>query len=230
MAESLGIQRLAEKQWTRHPLAFLVEAADDICYHIIDLEDGCNLGLVSHEETIELYAQVIGERFDKNKLYNIRSKKEQISTLRALSIGVLIEQCVALFLDCEEEALTGKFDHSLADVIPAKDYLEEIKKVSIQKIYRCRSVLEREAAGFTVINGLLEAFVPAVVKVQNSTLSKKEEVCYRLLPEDSKYEIESAPNLYLALRSLLDFISGLTDSSAMNLYRKIKGISLPGRV
>lgn len=230
MAESLGIQRLAEKQWTRHPLAFLVEAADDICYHIIDLEDGCNLGLVSHEETIELYAQVIGERFDKNKLYNIRSKKEQISTLRALSIGVLIEQCVALFLDCEEEVLTGKFDHSLADVIPAKDYLEEIKKVSIQKIYRCRSVLEREAAGFTVINGLLEAFVPAVVKVQNSTLSKKEEVCYRLLPEDSKYEIESAPNLYLALRSLLDFISGLTDSSAMNLYRKIKGISLPGRV
>lgn len=230
MAQSLGLRSLANKQWTRHPLAFLVEAADDICYHIIDLEDGCNLGLVSHQDTVELYAQVIGDRFDKNKLYNIRSKKEQISTLRALSIGVLIEQCVELFMDCESDILKGDFDHSLADVVPAKDYLNEISKVSVERIYRSRSVLEIEAAGFTVINGLLESFVPSVLKVKDRPLSKKDQVCYRLLPDDIKIEIEEAPTLYQSLRSLLDFISGLTDSNAMNLYRKIKGISLPGRV
>ncbi|NVK86066.1 MAG: dNTP triphosphohydrolase, partial [Cytophagia bacterium] len=105
MAKSLNLKALSESQWVRHPLAFLVEAADDICYHVIDLEDGCNLGLVSHDDTVELYASVIGDRFDKKKLYNIRSRKEQISTLRALAINELIQQSVGLFLDCENDIL-----------------------------------------------------------------------------------------------------------------------------
>lgn len=226
MANSLGLKSLAEKQWVRHPLAFLVEAADDICYHIIDLEDGCNLGLVSHEDTVELYASVIGDRFDRNKLHNIRSKNEQISILRALAINELIEQSVTLFLDNESGILDGTFDHSLTDVIDAKDYLEEIKKVSIEKIYRCRTVLEIEAAGFTVIDGLLKAFVPSVV---NERPSKHSKINYRLLPEDVRSEIDKTESTYLKLRSLLDFVSGLTDSNAMNLYRKITGISLPGK-
>lgn len=226
MAKSLNLKELTEAQWVRHPLAFLVEAADDICYHVIDLEDGCNLGLVSHDDTVELYASVIGERFDKKKLYTIRSKKEQISTLRALAINELIQQSVGLFLDCENDILAGEFDHSLADVINAKDCLVEIKKVSIEKIYRCRTVLEIEAAGFTVIDGLLKAFVPSVV---HASPTKHDKVNYRLLPVDVKEEIESTDDHYTKLRSLLDFISGLTDTNAMNLYRKIRGISLPGR-
>lgn len=227
MAETLGLRSLSNFQWVRHPLAFLVEAADDICYHVIDLEDGCNLGLVNHEDTVELYAGVIGDRFDKNKLYNIRSKKEQISVLRALAIGELISQSVALFLESESQILTGEFDSSLTDIIPATDYLAEISKVSVEKIYRSRTVLEIEAAGFTVIDGLLRAFVPAVV---NESASRKDKVNYRLLPQDVKVEIEEAPSVYYALRALLDYISGLTDTNAMSLYRKITGISLPGRV
>ena len=230
MAHKLGLKALAEEQWTRHPLAFLVEAADDICYHVIDLEDGCNLGLLSQEDTIELYAQVIGERFDRNKLYTIRSKREQIAVLRALAISELIDQCKTLFLDSEEDILSGKFDVSLTDAIPAADHLAQISKISVQNIYRSRTVLEIEAAGFTVINGLLEAFVPAACSIQKGKQTRKEQVCYRLLPEDTRYEIEQAPTVYLALRALLDFVSGLTDSNAMNLYRKIGGIALPGKI
>lgn len=226
MVESLQLKKLADHQWVRHPLAFLVEAADDICYHVIDLEDGCNLGLVGHDETVELYASVIGDRFDKNKLYNIRSKKEQISILRALAINELISQSVSLFLDCEDQILSGDFDAALTDVIPATDYLAEISKVSVQKIYRSRTVLEIEAAGFTVIEGLLGAFVPSVI---NPEPTRKDKVNYRLLPEETKQEIEEAATPYLAIRALLDFISGLTDTNAMSLYRKITGISLPGR-
>jgi len=220
---------LSENQWVRHPLAFLVEAADDICYHIIDLEDGCNLGLVSHEDTVELYAQILGEQFDPGKLKNIKSKREQISTLRALTIGKLIHQCIELFGDVESEMLSGKFDHSLADVIPLKDGLEDIKMVSIEKIYRSRTVLEIEAAGYHVINGLLDSFVPAAINKREGSLSKKDQVNYRLLPEDVQYELEHSDTLYIGIRSLLDYISGLTDTNAMNLYRKIRGISLPGR-
>lgn len=227
MAKSLKLKALSDHQWVRHPLAFLVEAADDICYHVIDLEDGCNLGLVSHEDTVALYAGVIGDRFDKNKLHNIRSKNEQISVLRALAINELINQSVQLFLDCEEQILKGDFDTALTDAIPAKDYLEEISKVSVEKIYRCRTVLEIEAAGFTVIDGLLRSFVPSVIAA-NPT--KHDEVNHRLLPQDVKLEIEEAQSVYLSLRALLDYISGLTDTNAMSLYRKITGISLPGRV
>ena len=226
MASTLNLKALSNHQWVRHPLAFLVEAADDICYHVIDLEDGCNLGLVAHDDTVELYAGVIGDRFDKKKLNNIKSKNEQISILRALAINELIEQSVALFLDNESGILEGDFDYSLTDVISAKDYLEEIKKVSVEKIYRCRTVLEIEAAGFTVIDGLLKAFVPSVISEQPS---RHDKINYRLLPEDVKTEIGTTEDLYQKIRSLLDFISGLTDSSAMNLYRKITGISLPGR-
>ena len=143
-----------------------------------------------------------------------------------MAINELIEQSVALFLDNESGILEGDFDYSLTDVISAKDYLEEIKKVSVEKIYRCRTVLEIEAAGFTVIDGLLKAFVPSVISEQPS---RHDKINYRLLPEDVKTEIGTTEDLYQKIRSLLDFISGLTDSSAMNLYRKITGISLPGR-
>lgn len=228
MANELGLVKLGESQWTRHPLAFLVEAADDICYHIIDLEDGCNLGLVSHNDTVELYAQVIGSQFDRAKLSSIRSKTEQIGLLRAMAIGTLVNQCAELFLDQEAGLLSGAYDISLADEISTKDALKAISKVSVSQIYRSKDVLEIEAAGFNVLNGLLDVFVPAALAKQEGEMSKREQVYFRLLPEDTKMEIDNASNTYEALRSLLDYISGITDTNAMNLYRKIRGTALPG--
>ncbi|OEK06885.1 dGTP triphosphohydrolase [Roseivirga misakiensis] len=226
LAADLQLRALAEHQWVRHPLAFLVEAADDICYHIIDLEDGCNLGLVSHEETVELYAEVIGDRFNRKKLNAINSKAEQIGLLRALAIGELIAQCETLFLDNEAAILDGSYDTSLTDEISAEPALLDIKKVSIDKIYRSRNVVEIEAAGFNVLNGLLEAFVPAALNI--GQMNKRQSVAFRLLPADVKLELKSSESTYESLRALLDYISGLTDSNAMSLYRKLMGISLPG--
>lgn len=225
LATDLQLHQLANDQWCRHPLAFLVEAADDICYHIIDLEDGCNLGLISHQDTVDLYAQVIGSKFDAAKLKTIRSKTEQISLLRAMAIGALIKQSGDHFLANEEGILSGDYDISLTDDIQATPALEEIKNVSIASIYRAQHVVEIEAAGFNVLNGLLEAFVPAVLGKENMT--KKQSIAFRLLPLDLKDEIKESTDTYSSLRTLLDYISGLTDTNAMNLYRKLTGISLP---
>ena len=228
LAERLQLRPLSGTQWCRHPLAFLVEAADDICYHIIDLEDGCNLGLVDHRDTVELYAQVIGERFNAEKLKRIKSRVEQIGLLRALAIGALIEQCTELFLDHENDILSGECDVSLTDEIKAQSALKQIKDISIEKIYRSKDVVEIEAAGFNVLNGLLEAFAPAAMNSVRQSMSKRESISFRLLPVDVKQEIDSADSPYQALRALLDYLSGLTDSNAMVLYRKLMGISLPG--
>ena len=222
---NLGIYSLRSEQWVRHPLAFLVEAADDICYSIIDLEDGYNLGLISHSETIEYMAAIIGDSYQPDKLRNIPSKIEQVAILRALAIGQLIDQSVNLFLDKEESILSGEFDTSLADLIPSADVLKEIGKASISKIYRAKEVLEIEAAGFNIIHTLLDSFVPMALGFGANI---KDKIRFRLLPEDTKYEIENAENVYSAVRCLLDYISGMTDRNAMSLYRKITGISLPG--
>jgi len=228
MAEGLGLVSLGENQWCRHPLAFLVEAADDICYHIIDLEDGCNLGLVSHERTVSLYAAIIGEQFNPEKLKQIASKKEQIGVLRALSINHLIKECVAMFLDNEEALLSGAFDKSLANEIASKDALKEIITVSIEKIYRSKTVLETEAAGYQILSGLLDTFLPCATAEYSDTVSAKNKVFFRLLPQEVQGEIETAHSLYQACRAMLDFVAGMTDSSAIHLYRKVKGIALPG--
>ena len=228
LASALQLNDFSPVQWGRHPLALLVEAADDICYHIIDLEDGCNLGLVSHESTIDLLAPIIGKRFDPQKLHSIASKKEQIGLLRALTIGELIQQCVQLFLDEEANILSSNFDKSLTDIIPAANQLSEIIGVSIENIYRSEKVVETEAAGYKVINGLLEVFVPATLSVVQQNSKAKDKIYLRLLPIDTQNELKNAANAYEAMRILLDFISGLTDSYAVNLYRKINGTSLPG--
>ena len=228
IADHLGLKILGEQQWCRHPLAFLVEAADDICYHIIDLEDGCNLGLVSFEETRALYAAVLQEKFKPEKLDKIRSYQEKTGVLRALSISVLIDQCVQLFLDHETEILQGNFDHALTDQIPAKKALDNFIKVSVEKIYRSSGVTATEAAGFEVIGGLLETFVPAAIQLAEGKITNRNKAFSRLLPIDTQTEVKEAENTYDVLRVLLDHISGMTDSSAINLYRKVKGITLPG--
>ena len=225
LVDRLDIHSLSANQWVRHPLAFLVEAADDICYNIIDLEDGFNLGLISHKDTVDFLAEIISSSYQPEKLRSIPSKIEQIAVLRALAIGKLIQQAVTLFLDNEEAMLSGTFDTALADLIPSNHTLEEISKVSMDKIYRAKEVLEIEAAGFNIVHTLLDSFVPVAMGVD---ISIKDKIRFRLLPEDTKHEIEHALDTYSAVRYLLDFISGMTDRNAMSLYRKITGISLPG--
>jgi dGTPase len=207
-----------------------VEAADDICYNIIDLEDGTNLGLVTLEETESLLVDIIGSYFDAKKYARIASLKEKVSVLRAMAIQRLIQECVDQFMAKEQQMLDGTFDQAITDHIPATRILKKIQSISFSKIYKSKPVIEREVAGFEVLKGLLETFVPAVGDLHlhekgtwyHSSLIK-------LLPADYQMMMEKSGRIYESLLILLDFISGMTDSHALSLYRNIKGISFSGQ-
>jgi dGTPase len=212
-------------------LAFLVEAADDICYSIIDLEDGCTLGLVSFEETVKLLAPILKEKFDPEKLKEPRSESQNLGVLRALAIGELIRETVEVFSQYEESMCKGNFDKALTDIIPSAKALQKISSISVDKIYRSKVVLEKEAAGFQVLEGLLSVFSQALYHqfYNSDRFSGQDKSILRLLPEEFPLKGWGAEvNPYPMLRSLVDFISGMTDKYALNLYRRVKGISFPG--
>ncbi|MFL0683768.1 MAG: dGTP triphosphohydrolase [Algoriphagus aquaeductus] len=230
MAATLGMEKISQDSWARHPLAFLVEAADDICYSIIDLEDGCTMGLVTFEETLKLLKPILGEKFDKEKLKD-RTQAQNLGALRALTIGQLIRETVEVFAQYEESMRKGNFDKALTDMIPSAKALAEISKVSVQKIYRSKVVLEKEAAGFQVLDGLLSVFSQSLYHqfYAPEYFSGQDKSILRLLPEDFPLKgWGAAVNPYPLLRALVDFISGMTDKYALNLYRRVKGISFPG--
>ena len=224
VAETLGLRKIGDS-YCRHPLAFLVEAADDICYNIIDLEDGCTLGLVSLDETIALLKPIVGTRFDEEKLKEKRFLHEKLGTLRALAINELINQSVEVFLQNEEAMLHGDFDQSLTDLLPSAKTLNEIKKVSVHKIYRSKIVVEKEVAGYEVLNGLLEILIGSLQGHLKGTPIKYHKMVMLTLP-DSIQEANKQP-VYNAVRTMLDYISGMTDKHALALYRKLKGMVLP---
>lgn len=226
VAEQLKLRQVTTDVFSRHPLAFMVEAADDICYSIIDLEDGCSLGLVSYEEAKNLFEGVITNNKSKvGKLNAINSKAEKIGFLRALAIGDLMNECCALFLDNEKEILEGTFDQALADHCPSKEALKQIIDVSVKKIYRARQVVEIEATGHAVLPGLLEEFLQAGQHLALQGSSRKYSNLTLLFPEDIKWNIQQDPTPYSVARNMVDFISGLTDRHAISLFKKIKGFA-----
>lgn len=225
VAENLGLAQTSNGAWCRHPLAFLVEAADDICYSIIDLEDGCRLGLVPFSEIVDLLAPILGSKLNREKLSVQAGLNEKLGVLRALTIGELIEATTEVFLDNEKGILDGSFDQALTDLCKFKDALGVINRVSIEKIYRTHTVVEIEASGHEVLPGLLHEFVAAGLELKNPAASKKNKNLALLFPEEIRAVIRDSSNQYVVLRNVIDFISGLTDRHALGLYRKIKGIS-----
>lgn len=227
VTSTLKLLPVAENVYERHPLAYLVEAADDICYSIIDLEDACNLGLVSYEEAKSLFENILTHNKSKlGKLEELASKQEKIGFLRALAIGDLMDECSVLFLDSELEILEGKFNSALADLCPSKEALKEIINISVDKIYRARQVVEIEAAGHKVLPGLLEEFLQVGISILEKKKSRKHENLALLLPEDILLNIKQAPDYYTVARYIIDFVSGLTDRYAISLFKKIKGFAV----
>src|SRR5690606_20150942 len=226
VAQALGLQKITDYAWCRHPLAYLVEAADDICYSIIDLEDGCRLGLVNFDETIDFLAGILQSDFKPEKLKQISGQNEKIGVLRALTINKLVDQCTTVFLDHEASILEGRFDQALTDLCTSKNVLEQITKTSVQKIYRARHVVEIEASGHEVLPGLLHEFIRAGELVfrnktgEKNSIPRKYKNIAMLLPIETRQTIEETNSLYNMLRLVLDFTSGLTDKHALSLYRK----------
>lgn len=226
IADTMGLIKLGDDKWCRHPLAFLVEAADDICYHVIDLEDGCRLGLVPFDKVKSLLASIIGDAFSEEKLAKIPSVNQKLGTLRAMAISKLISECSIVFEENEEQMLDGSFDSALTSLIPSAKELDIIIKLSIEKIYQSKQVLEREAGGHEVIDHLMEAFIVAAYTSKFEVARPKHTSILRLLPEEFAVQLDNELTVYETFQIIIDFISGLTDSHAVRLYQTIKGYRL----
>jgi dGTPase len=218
--------------WARHPLAFLVEAADDLCYRLVDFEDGFRLGHLGYEEVRDRFVRVIGKEEIQARAEQMREEKERIEFLRALAIGVAVQQTAERFLEKEDAILAGDFDEPLIDGIAAGPELEAIKARSVETIYGTTRGVEIEAAGFAVLGGLLDDFVAAVSDVarRGKHASPRSRKLLRLVPEQSVGpggEPDQSP--YQRLLRMIDFVSGMTDTYAVSLFKKIRGISLPGQ-
>lgn len=217
IAEEVGLIRREDNVawWCRHPLVFLVEAADDICYHIVDLEDGFSMGYIDYTEAKMWLSDILtGEKID-----DLDDKKEDIKYLRAKAIHKLITEVKQVFLDNEEQILSGSFDSPLTSQIDSCSKLREIIELTRKNVYEACEVVEVKVAGYEVLGGLLEEFVNAVT---NNNLSKSY-LTKKLLPDFKDTDEE----LYGKILKVTDYISGMTDSYAVSLFKKIKGISLP---
>jgi dGTPase len=202
----------------RHPLAYLVEAADDICYTIIDFEDGMNLGLVSEDYALEYLIKLVKDSIDTNKYNTLTTKEDRISYLRALAIGSLINDAVNVFIENETAILQGKFPFALTDKSKYKAQMDDIIKLSVKNIYQSREVIEKELTGYQIINTLLDKFTTAFNNDFDGKASNFDKLVLQLLPEKFKVEKE---NLYDRLLHICHFISLLTDGNAFILYNTI---------
>ncbi|AWI24884.1 deoxyguanosinetriphosphate triphosphohydrolase [Flavobacterium pallidum] len=204
----------------RHPLAFLVEAADDICYTIIDFEDGINLGLVSEDYALEYLIKLVKDNIDTVKYNALMTKEDRISYLRALAIGSLINDAVNVFIENEEAILKGTFHQALTDKSKYKAQMDDIIKLSIKNIYQSREVIEKELVGYQIIQTLLDKFITAFNNKANNNCSNYDKLILKMLPD--KF-LEEKDDLYARLLHICHFVSLLTDGNALELFETING-------
>ena len=234
VAERTGLIARPDGGWCRHPLAFVVEAADDICYRLVDFEDGVRLGLIGYEEASEAFAGVIGSRKYLQSAADMQGAQEGIEFLRAMAIGKVIEQAAAVFAAHEEEILAGVFEDSLIQHTAASEPLRKIVERSRKRLYANPRGVEIEAAGFEVIGGLLDLFVQAVearaAQERGAKMPPRWKNLLQIIPEAFIGPgAIPAPDAYTRLLRMTDYVSGMTDSFAVSLYKKLRGISLAGQ-
>ncbi len=229
IANELGLICLEDKgerlHYVRHPLVYLVEAADDICYEIMDIEDAHKLRLLSDEQTMQLFLRF----FDPATQESLRASyskgtdvDDQIMYLRSCVINALEKACVQIFVEHEEDILAGTFSGSLISHLPEQllTAYKECESVAKQRIYCCKEVTDIDLAGYRIIYTLLELMTDAV-------LNPEKAYSQLLLNQvSSQYDMQ-AQALDTRIMSVLDYLSGMTDVYALNLYRKINGHSLP---
>ena len=231
LADEMGLIRLSDigmpLRYARHPLVYLVEAADDICYEIMDLEDAHKLKILSFDVVSQLFLSFFDESTRQHILQRIedeqlRDENEQIVYLRACVIGKLENECVNAFVAHEDEILSGTFEGSLIDHIskPQREAYESCAKLSVERVYKSRPVLDVELSGYQIMATLMDKMTEAVM---NPKRYYSQQLIGRV---SSQYDIE-ADNLEDRLMAVIDYISGMTDVYALDVYQKINGISLP---
>lgn len=225
IAEELGltIRDKEHKSFARHPLAFLVEAADDICYTIIDFEDGINLGLIEEEYALEYLIKLVKNTINTDKYSALKTTEDRVSYLRALAIGTLINEAVSIFMANEDKILVGEFNTGLLDVSSYKAQIKDIINISIKNVYQSEEVVNKEIAGYKVLDGLLSTFVNAARNVYAGNLSTYDNLIIQALPETVNL---SNTSLYENIMAVCLYISKLSDSNAMALFHRINGNSI----
>ena len=231
IADELGIIRRSQPgsplQYARFPLVYLVEAADDICYEIMDIEDSHKLKILSYEETAELLLGFFDETTREILLQRMEEEgvtddNERVVYMRANVIGKLESECVEAFVANEEAILNGTFQGSLIKHISAfqRQAYQHCVDVSYEKIYHSKPVLDIELSGFQIMETLMEVFIDAAV---NPKRFYSQQLIRRV---SSQYDIHSE-DLETRIMAIIDYISGMTDVYALDIYQKIKGIALP---
>lgn len=224
VATNLGlIARNANKediQYHRHPLVYLVEAADDICYTIIDFEDGINLGLIPEERALEFLLKLVKDKINTKKYNLLEYTEDRVSYLRALAISTLIEEAVHIFIENETAILEGNFHAALLDKCKYKAQIEEIIKQSVEQIYQSEEVTEKEIAGYAILSDLLHAYTTAAYGVYTNTATNYHKLLVRTMPV---WVIDSAQSVYDLLLHVSSYIASLSDSRAVQLHQKIQG-------
>lgn len=229
VADELGLRRLSAEdeplRYARHPLVYIVEAADDICYEVMDLEDAHKLRIITTAEITDLLLGYFeGERRSRivKNMMRVDDPNEQVAYLRSCVIGALVERCAECFIASEESILAGEFEGSLLKNISGIECeaYARCNEMSWRKIYCASDVVDIELAGNRIITDLLDILVNAVVRPELNYS--------RLLLSQvpRQYDVE-APALYGRLQAVVDHISAMTDVYALDLYRKLNGSTLP---
>ena len=219
VAETLGLKSNSvngELRYARHPLAFLVEAADDICYTIIDFEDGINLGLISEDVALEYLGGIISDKINTHKYSKLQTKEERIAYLRAVAIGALIQDATDIFLQNEDAILAGEFHQSLLYDSKYRHQITDVIDCSVDRIYQSDEVVEKEVSGYVVLQHLLDIFFTAIINQENRRETSFDKLLLKKLPE--KYRKKGS--LYDKVMGITCYITSLTDSNAVELHLK----------
>lgn len=206
--------------YSRHPLTFLVEAADDICYTIIDFEDGINLGLIPEEFALEYLIKLVKETINTKKYNSLSLMADRLSYLRALAINTLIRDAVEVFLTHEDDILNGSFSVSLLDKSKYTAQIDDIISLSVDKVYRSNEVIEKEIAGYKIISDILDVYIKALLGKREGKFSNYDKLLINTLP---KQYLDTESSVYEILLNTCCFVASLSDRAAVHIHNKIMG-------
>ncbi len=226
VAEEVGLlpQRIGdETTYSRHPLTFLVEAADDICYTIIDFEDGINLGLIQEEYALEYLIKLVKDSINTAKYNSLSTTADRLSYLRALAINTLIQEAANTFITYEEDILSGNFDTALIDKSKYQAQIDDIIKISVANIYQSTEVVEKEIAGYEILATLLDRYCTATNNYNNQEASNYDKLILKAEGSNFDYTHE---DLYTRLISISNYVASLTDGNALLKFQKIRGLQV----
>ncbi|MEB8328070.1 dNTP triphosphohydrolase [Flavobacteriaceae bacterium KMM 6897] len=227
VAKELGLVQTRKGEHTsfsRHPLTYLVEAADDICYTIIDFEDGINLGLIPEDFALEYLIKLVKDTINTKKYHEMVYMEDRISYLRALAISTLITDVIDVFVENEEAILNGTFGVSLLDKSKYKAQISDIIKLSVEKVYQSQEVIEKEIAGYRIISDILDVYTSALVKKTEGNASNYDRLVVKTLP--AFYQHTEDLSIYQILLNTCCYVASLSDGAAVHIHNKIMGRQL----